>query len=34
MAEEYAMKNGYKEITVEMLETARDEMGKKCFGSA
>jgi multimeric flavodoxin WrbA len=29
MAEEYAMKNGYKEITVEMLETARDEMGKK-----
>lgn len=27
MAEEYAMENGYKEITVEMLETARDEMG-------
>jgi len=27
MAEEYAMKKGYKEITVEMLETARDEMG-------
>lgn len=29
MAEEYAMENRYKEITVEMLETARDEMGGK-----
>jgi multimeric flavodoxin WrbA len=29
MAEEYAMKNGYKEISVEMLETARDKMEKK-----